>query len=70
VQAAESVDWSADPWHALTDTLKERTGRKGRALFRPLRLAITGRESGPEMGPLVKLIGKERTLERLTAAAA
>jgi glutamyl-tRNA synthetase len=70
VQAAESVDWSADPWQALTDTLKERTGRKGRALFRPLRLAITGRESGPEMGPLVKLIGKERTLERLTAAAA
>ena len=68
-RVAENIDWSQDPWHSLTDTLKESTGRKGRALFRPLRLAITGRESGPEMGPLIKLIGRERTLERLTAAA-
>ncbi|HET9353710.1 MAG TPA: glutamate--tRNA ligase [Sphingomicrobium sp.] len=68
-RAAESVDWTDDPWHALTDRLKEATGRKGRALFRPLRLALTGRESGPEMAPLLKLIGKERALERLTAAA-
>jgi glutamyl-tRNA synthetase len=66
---AETVDWAADPWHALTDALKSSTGRKGRALFRPLRLALTARESGPEMGPLLKLIGKERALERLTAAA-
>jgi glutamyl-tRNA synthetase len=68
-RAAESVDWAGDPWHALTDRLKVATGRKGRALFRPLRLALTGRESGPEMAPLLKLIGKERALERLTAAA-
>jgi glutamyl-tRNA synthetase len=69
-RAAEAVDWADDPWHALTDRLKEATGRKGRALFRPLRLALTGRESGPEMAPLLKLIGKERAVERLTAAAA
>jgi glutamyl-tRNA synthetase len=69
VRVAEAVDWAGDPWHALTDALKERTGRKGRALFRPLRLALTARESGPEMGPLLKLIGKERALERLIAAA-
>jgi glutamyl-tRNA synthetase len=66
---APTIDWSDDPWHVLTDKLKASTGRKGRALFRPLRLAFTGRESGPEMGPLLKLIGKERALERLTAAA-
>ena len=66
---AETVDWSADPWHALTDALKSSTGRKGRALFRPLRMALTARESGPEMGPLLKLIGKERALQRLTSAA-
>ncbi len=69
-RAAEEVVWYGDPWHALADRLKEATGRKGRALFRPLRLALTGRESGPEMAPLLKLIGKERALERLTAAAA
>jgi glutamyl-tRNA synthetase len=34
-------------------------------LFHPLRRALTGRDSGPEMGPLLKLIGKERALERL-----
>jgi glutamyl-tRNA synthetase len=66
---AETIDWAGDPWHALTDALKASTGRKGRALFRPLRLALTARESGPEMGPLLKLIGKERALERLAAAA-
>ena len=38
------------PWHALTDALKAATGRKGRALFHPLRLALTGREFGPGNG--------------------
>jgi glutamyl-tRNA synthetase len=69
VRIVESIDWSDDPWHALTDQLKSSTGRKGRALFRPLRLAVTGRESGPEMAPLIKLIGKERTLQRLQRSA-
>ncbi|WP_205479899.1 glutamate--tRNA ligase [Sphingomonas arenae] len=63
------IDWCADPWHSLTGALKERTGRKGKPLFLPLRLALTGRDSGPEMGPLVKRLGRERTLERLRAAA-
>jgi glutamyl-tRNA synthetase len=69
VKVAETVDWAIDPWHALTDALKASTGRKGRALFHPLRKALTGRDSGPEMGALLKLIGKERALERLAAAA-
>jgi glutamyl-tRNA synthetase len=68
--AAAGLDWAADPWHALTGALKQSTGRKGRALFHPLRLALTGRDSGPEMAPLVKLIGRDRALERLRAAAA
>ncbi len=66
---ATSIDWSDDPWHVRTDQLKASSGRKGRALFRPLRLAITGRESGPEMAPLVRLIGKERTVQRLQKSA-
>jgi glutamyl-tRNA synthetase len=66
---AADTDWAADPWHALTDALKASTGRKGKALFRPLRLSLTGRESGPEMAPLVELIGRERSLRRLEAAA-
>jgi glutamyl-tRNA synthetase len=66
---AAGLDWSADPWHALTDALKASSGRKGKALFLPLRRAITGRDSGPEMGPIVKLIGRDRCVERLERAA-
>jgi len=66
---AETIDWSAAPWKALTDQLKQSTGKKGRELFHPLRLALTGRDSGPEMAPLVELIGKGRTIRRLEAAA-
>jgi glutamyl-tRNA synthetase len=60
-----SIDWSANPWAALTAALKEVSGRKGKALFMPLRLALTGREHGPEMAALLPLIGKERALKRL-----
>jgi glutamyl-tRNA synthetase len=67
--AAENVDWSNDPWRTLADVLKERTGRKGAALFKPLRLALTGRDSGPEMAPLLARIGRDRSIARLEAAA-
>jgi glutamyl-tRNA synthetase len=66
---AERLDWAAEPWRALTEELKRTSGRKGRDLFHPLRLALTGRESGPEMGPLVAAMGKERTRRRFEAAA-
>jgi glutamyl-tRNA synthetase len=66
--AAAMVDWSADPWHALTNALKERTGRRGKPLFLPLRRALTGRHHGPDMAALLPLIGRERALERLKAA--
>jgi len=66
---ARDLDWSSDPWHALADALKGSTGLKGKALFRPLRLALTGRESGPEMAGLLERIGKDRAVARLSAAA-
>lgn len=66
---AEKLDWSAEPWKALTSELKESSGKKGRELFHPLRLALTGRESGPEMAGLVALMGQERAVRRLEAAA-
>jgi glutamyl-tRNA synthetase len=66
--AAAEIDWTGDPWHALTGRLKAETGRKGRALFLPLRLALTGRDHGPDMAALLPLIGRERALERLASA--
>ena len=64
------LGWTDDPWHALTGALKERTGRKGKALFLPLRLALTGRAAGPEMACLMRIIGPDRSAQRLRAAAA
>jgi glutamyl-tRNA synthetase len=67
--AAERADWSSEPWKALTDDVKASTGKKGRELFHPLRLALTGRDSGPEMAGLLGRMGKDRALRRLNAAA-
>lgn len=60
------LDWSDDIWRRWTTQLKARTGRKGKALFMPLRGALTGRDHGPEMAVLLPLIGRERAIHRLT----
>jgi glutamyl-tRNA synthetase len=60
--------WTPDIWTTWTDTLKASSGRKGRALFHPLRLALTGEERGPEMRGLLPLIGRARVAERLVVA--
>jgi glutamyl-tRNA synthetase len=62
--------WDLTTWGAWTSALKAATGRKGRALFHPLRLALTGRESGPELAALLPLIGRIKALDRLSARAA
>jgi glutamyl-tRNA synthetase len=66
---AARLDWSNEPWRALVDELKRTSGRKGRELFHPLRLALTGRDSGPEMAGLLARMGRERAIDRLEAAA-
>ena len=52
-------------WSQWTSALKEATGRKGRALFMPLRLALTGQAHGPEMQHLLPLIGYDKACARL-----
>ena len=69
VEAAGEIDWAEGPWKQMADRIKAATGAKGKALFMPLRLALTGRESGPEMAPLVERLGQERVVARLRAAA-
>jgi len=63
----DDLDWASDPWAQLTARLKAETGRKGRALFLPLRLALTGLGQGPDMAALLPLIGRARAAERLGA---
>jgi glutamyl-tRNA synthetase len=57
--------WGADTWAAWTEAVKQATGRKGKALFLPLRLALTGKEHGPELRALLPLIGRARADSRL-----
>jgi glutamyl-tRNA synthetase len=65
--AAGEIDWAESPWAQLTARLKAE--RSGRALFHPLRRALTGRDSGPEMAVLLPLIGRDEAVARLKAAA-
>jgi glutamyl-tRNA synthetase len=61
---------SEDSWGAWTKAVSDATGRKGKDLFQPLRLALTGRPHGPEMKKLLPLIGRERAKLRLTGQRA
>lgn len=63
-EIAAGLAW-ADPWAELTGALKAETGRKGKALFLPLRRALTGMDHGPDMAALLPLIGRERAVARL-----
>lgn len=69
LEALPPEPWDGGTWAAWTEALKAATGRKGKPLFLPLRLALTGEEHGPEMKALLPLIGRERTLLRLRVAA-
>lgn len=57
-------------WKSWTTALKQSSGRKGRSLFMPLRLALTGLEHGPEMAAILPLIGSKRAEMRLKGQAA
>src|SRR5215472_13874426 len=73
VQAAALLPpapFDAATWKGWTDLLGPAAGRKGRALFHPLRLALTAREQGPELRNLLPLIGRERALHRLQGKTA
>lgn len=58
--------WDLGTWDQWIARLKTETGRKGRALFHPLRLALTGLEQGPELKSLLPLIGRKASLARLS----
>jgi glutamyl-tRNA synthetase len=59
------LDWSDDIWKRWTEALKASSGRKGKELFMPLRLALTAQSHGPDMGALLPLIGRDQALLRL-----
>jgi glutamyl-tRNA synthetase len=62
--------WDEGTWSAWTGLISADTGLKGRGLFHPLRLALTGRGDGPELKKLLPLIGRAKALARLEGKAA
>ncbi|WP_372424907.1 glutamate--tRNA ligase [Salinarimonas chemoclinalis] len=62
--------WDAGTWKAWTNAVKAHTGAKGRALFMPLRKALTGRDHGPELAALLPLIGRAEAAARLAGESA
>ena len=58
--------WDGMTWKAWTEAVKAATGRKGKPLFMPLRLALTGLDHGPELAQLLPLIGRETAVVRLS----
>jgi glutamyl-tRNA synthetase len=62
--------WGSETWPGWTGAVKAATGRKGKELFQPLRLALTARDRGPEMKDLLPLIGRAKALARLRGETA
>jgi glutamyl-tRNA synthetase len=65
-----SEPWDGSTWRAWTEALKAKTGAKGKGLFMPLRLALTGLDHGPELAPLMPLIGRDKVSRRLAGEVA
>lgn len=63
-------EWGAQSWDQFVNAVKEKSGRKGKELFMPLRLALTGMEHGPEIKVLFALLGRDRAEKRLKGEAA
>jgi glutamyl-tRNA synthetase len=62
--------WSETTWRSWTAAVQKATGVKGRALFMPLRQALTGLDHGPELAGLLPLIGRVRAVARLRGETA
>ena len=64
----ESID--ATLWPTWTNAVKEATGAKGKGLFMPLRLILTGQSHGPDMATIAPMIDRDRIVKRLKGEAA
>ena len=56
-------------WSKIMKNISEKSGNKGRELFMPIRAAITGQLSGPELDQVIELLEIERVLRRLEEAS-
>jgi glutamyl/glutaminyl-tRNA synthetase len=67
--AAEAATSSGNDLAAIANAVRSATGKKGAALYMPLRVALTGRAHGPELAPLLKVMPPGKARERLARFA-
>ena len=58
--------FNENTWSIWTNLLKIESGKKGKDLYKPLRLCLTGQDNGPEMASLISIMGKDKVIERLS----
>ena len=63
-------EMTAETWGGWTKAIMAETGEKGRTVFMPLRLALTGQSAGPELKGVLPVMGRDRILARLKGEAA
>ena len=59
-------DWSVDSINNAINNSKEKTGMKGKMLYMPIRIKVSGVMHGPELGDTIYLLGKDLVLDRLS----
>ena len=59
-------NWNTEEIANVINIVKEKTGVKGKLLYMPIRIKISGIEHGPELPDEIYLIGREKVLERLS----
>lgn len=59
------TDWSIDNISAAINNVKEKANVKGKMLYMPIRISVSGLMHGPELPDTIYLLGKDKILERL-----
>lgn len=66
----QGKEFDAETFNVWINALKAETGRKGKDLFHPIRMALTAEPNGPELKTLLPLIGYEKAVKRLQGICA
>ena len=69
LEAHDVISQGISDWNECVKKIGNQSGKKGRELFMPLRVAITGQTKGPELDKVIELIGPERILKRIKEAS-
>jgi len=60
------VDWQREALNAAMKSAGKKTGAKGKSLFMPIRVKLTGNCHGPDLIGIIELLGREETIKRLS----